>query len=214
MMQHKSIPFAAKMAEGEPGVIEGYASVYSVVDDGMDIVEPGAFAASIASDRTVKMLWQHDMGAPIGVWDEIVEDQTGLRVRGRILPDVQKGAEAIALFKAGAIDSLSIGYRVQEAAPDGGGRVRRILRADLFEVSCVTMPMNRHALATVKSADGVVTERDFENFLRDAGFSKREAATITGHGFKALLRDAGGANEPERDALISQLHALGEKFRG
>ena len=52
---------------------------------------------------------------PIGVWDEVREDATGLWVKGRILTEVARGREAAALLAAGAIDGLSIGYRTVEA---------------------------------------------------------------------------------------------------
>ena len=38
-MQYKSVPLALKAAPGEDGVFEGYASVFGVVDLGMDVVE-------------------------------------------------------------------------------------------------------------------------------------------------------------------------------
>ena len=68
------------------------------------------------------MLWQHDPTQPIGVWDEVREDATGLWVKGRILTEVEKGREAAALLAAGAIDGLSIGYRTVRAERDGKGQ--------------------------------------------------------------------------------------------
>src|SRR3990172_4663700 len=60
----------------EQGEFEGYGSVFDVEDSGADIVLPGAFSKTLR-DKTpssVKMLWQHDPSAPIGVWDEMKED--------------------------------------------------------------------------------------------------------------------------------------------
>lgn len=124
--------------------IVGYASLFGSQDQGGDIVETGAYAASLArlkeAGRAVKMLWQHDPTQPIGVWDTVLEDNKGLYVSGRILPDVQAGAEALSLLKAGAIDGLSIGYRtVQAAKANNGGRLLKEI--DLWEVSLVTFPM-------------------------------------------------------------------------
>ncbi|MCL4676580.1 MAG: HK97 family phage prohead protease, partial [Pararhodobacter sp.] len=88
----------------------------------------------------VRMLWQHDQGQPIGVWDEVAEDTHGLRVSGRLLTDVAKGREAAALMGAGAVDGLSIGYRTvrAEKLPGGG---RKLYELELWEVSLVTFPM-------------------------------------------------------------------------
>jgi hypothetical protein len=134
--------------------IEGYASLFGKEDQGGDIVRPGAYAASLkrlaADGRRVKMLWQHDPGRPIGVWDEVREDERGLFVKGRILPDVAQGREAAALVAAGAIDGLSIGYRTVTSERDGKGR--RVLRElDLWEVSLVTFPMLPDARVGAKS---------------------------------------------------------------
>lgn len=208
-IQHKAVALTLKKEPDQDGIFEGYASVFGVVDQGMDVVERGAFRKSLGS-RKVKMLWQHDMSQPIGVWDEIYEDERGLFVRGRLLKEVEKGREAMALLRAGAIDSMSIGYRTMEAIPEGDGRVRKLMEVDLFEISLVTFPMLPDAKVTnVKS---ITTERDFERFLRDAGYSRKDAVAITLHGFKALLRqrDAGEdeAVTGELDALLSKLTKL------
>jgi len=135
--------------------IEGYASVFGVADKSGDVVMPGAYAVALKALRRrgdkVRMLWQHDPGAPIGIWDEVFEDAHGLFVRGRLLPDVARAREAQALLEAGAVDGLSIGYRTvrAEALPGGG---RRLIELDLWEVSLVTFPMQIEARIDRKSA--------------------------------------------------------------
>jgi uncharacterized protein len=133
--------------------IEGYASIFGRQDQGGDVVGRGAYAASLAAlagaGRRVKMLWQHDPAQPIGVWDEVREDATGLYVKGRILTEVEKGREAVALLAAGAIDGLSIGYRTLRAERDGKGR-RMLSALDLWEVSLVTFPMLPEARVQAK----------------------------------------------------------------
>ena len=124
--------------------IEGYASLFGARDQGGDIVQKGAYAASLKrlSDekRRVKMLWQHDPTQPIGIWDEVREDDRGLFVKGRILDAVGKGREAAALIEAGAIDGLSIGYRTVRATKNDKG-LRLLTELELWEVSLVTFPM-------------------------------------------------------------------------
>ena len=97
----------------------------------------------------MKMLWQHDPTQPIGVWDEVREDAKGLWVRGRILPDVDKGREAGALLAAGAIDGLSIGYRTVRAERNAKGQ-RLLQEVELWEVSLVTFPMLAEARVATK----------------------------------------------------------------
>ena len=147
------------LAEGS--VIEGYASVFGVRDRGGDIVMPGAYAASLKrmaeAGGRVRMLWQHDQGQPIGVWDMVAEDAHGLRVKGRLLTEVAKGREAAALMSAGAVDGLSIGYRTlrAEKLPEGG---RKLIELELWEVSLVTFPMLPIARASAKSDVSLMAE--------------------------------------------------------
>ena len=154
--------------------IGGYASVFGEADQNGDIVEPGAFAASLkrlaAEGRSVKLLWQHDPAKPIGVWEDVSEDTAGLRVRGRLLTDLAQGAEAATLLAAGAIDGLSIGYRTVRAEKAGKGR--RLIELDLWEVSLVTFPMLPSARASAKAPD---PEAELAQALSDALKGAREA---------------------------------------
>ncbi|AUQ54466.1 putative gene transfer agent prohead protease [Phaeobacter inhibens] len=147
-LEHKFARFGEDLTIGAEAddmvVISGYASLFGCVDGGGDLVQTGAYQASL--DRlskagiAVKMLWQHDPAQPIGVWDVVREDARGLHVKGRILTRTQKGAEAAALIAVGALDGLSIGYRTRRAtARKGGGRC--LAELDLWEVSLVTFPM-------------------------------------------------------------------------
>lgn len=188
-MEHKAISFEIKKEPDADGVFEGYASTFGNIDNGMDIVARGAFQKSLGN-RKVRMLWQHDMTQPIGVWDSIEETERGLYVKGRISKEVQKGREAMALMRMGALDSMSIGFVTKQASQEGNGSVRRLDEVDLYEISLVTFPMNEKA--TVTDVKSLTTEREFKRFLRDAGYSRKEATAIALHGFKGLTdtRDA------------------------
>lgn len=193
-MDYKHLPLEWKADEA--GQIEGYGAVFDVVDQGNDIVAPGAFAKSLRGGRKARMLMQHDPSDVVGVWDEVYEDGKGLRVKGRLLTNIRKGQEAYELVRAGAIDALSIGYRSVKTMARDGRRV--IMEADLWEVSLVTFPMNEMArIDAVKAVE--MTEREIERKLtRDAGFSRSVALALMGGGYNAVkaMRDAGdGADE-------------------
>lgn len=121
--------------------IEGYASLWGVADLNGDVVQAGAFADSLGKTGAagVRMLNQHDGRAPVGVWDEIIEDARGLFVRGLIEDWSTEARFAGALSRAGAIDGLSIGYRTARARRQG--RLRVLSAVELWEVSLVTFPM-------------------------------------------------------------------------
>ena len=153
-------------------LIEGYASFFGKCDQGGDVVEPGAYAASLAAlakmGRSVKMLWQHDPTQPIGIWDEVREDSKGLYVKGRLLLDVAKGREAAALIEAGAIDGLSIGYRTKKAHKNGKGQ-RLLAELELWEVSLVTFPMLPQARVAAKGeTPQAAALRDLAGVINDA----------------------------------------------
>ncbi len=166
-LEHKFCQLGADVTVTDGTIISGYASLFGKSDQGGDIVEPGAYEASLANGRQVKMLWQHDPAQPIGVWDEVREDAKGLWVKGRLLTDVAKGREAASLIGAGAIDGLSIGYRTVKARKDDkGGRL--LSELELWEVSLVTFPMLPDARVGAKGDDPAeTTMRDlaaaFEN---------------------------------------------------
>lgn len=134
---------AAPAVVAGPARIAGYASLFGVADQARDVVEPGAFARTLRErgPAGVRMLFQHDPAEPIGRWTALHEDQRGLRVEGRLADGVARAREIAALIEEGAIDGLSIGFRTVRAAPDPGRRLRRILEAELWEVSVVTFPM-------------------------------------------------------------------------
>ncbi|WP_133772970.1 HK97 family phage prohead protease [Enterovirga rhinocerotis] len=122
---------------------EGYASLFDIPDLGRDIVLRGAFAESLGrrGPAGIRMLWQHDPAEPIGRWLSVAEDRRGLRVRGRLNPAVGRAREIAALLREGAVDGLSIGFRVVEADRDRARGLRRLIRVDLWEISLVTFPM-------------------------------------------------------------------------
>ncbi len=158
------------------GVIEGYASVFGARDQSGDMVQRGAYAASIERFRRmgtgVKMLWQHDPNKPIGVWEAVREDSNGLFVRGRLLKEVQAGREALVLLEAKAIDGLSIGYRTIRAEKSAnGGRI--LHEVELWEVSIVTFPMQPEARISAPPAESLARDlaEAFAAARSDAGQS-------------------------------------------
>lgn len=132
--------------------IEGYASLWGVADLNRDVVAKGAFAASLARTGAggVRMLHQHEGRAVAGLWDQIVEDERGLFVRGRIMDWSPDARFAQALSRAGAMDGLSIGFRAGRARREGATRV--LVEVDLWEVSLVTFPMLPGARFSVKAS--------------------------------------------------------------
>jgi HK97 family phage prohead protease len=200
-----------KAIDTESGIFEGYASVFGVQDSDGDVILKGAFADSLkeheAKGTMPKMLWQHNFTIVIGKFLEVREDDRGLWVRGQFILEVQKGKEAYALMRAEAIEAMSVGFNIVESGNGDRGRV--ITKLDLWEISIVTWGANPEAL--VSSVKSISTERDFEKFLRDAGFSSKQAKRITAEGYKALDSRDGGSDD---DELLQELKKLKQTIEG
>ena len=204
-LEWKFLPLKLDRKAADQGVIEGYGAIFNTVDQGGDIILPGAFAASLASGRKIKMLRDHCPEDVIGIWDEVSEDATGLRVKGQILLTIQDGKDTLELVKAGAIDGLSIGYRTIDSGwTDGGARLLK--QVELWEVSLVPFPM--HPSATIDSVKAAgMTEREIERKLtQDAGFSRSVARALMAGGLKAVQRAKQDAGD-ETEALVRALRA-------
>ena len=199
--------YKAHQDDEEKGVFTGYGSIFGNKDLGNDVVVEGAFAKSIGKKgaRAVKMLYQHRQEEPIGVFDEIIEDRRGLKVKGRLAMGTQRGREVYELMKMGALDGLSIGYRVDPKGVDYDekGKRRYLKSVDLMEISAVTFPMNPRArVQAVKGAERTV--REWEELLRDAGSLSRNEAKVAASAVAVALeqRDAVKEETPEvLDAL-------------
>lgn len=152
--EYKTLPFDLTNMDWEGRTIEGYAAMFGNIDLGGDVIHPGAFRKTLAErGNKVRLLWQHDRGEPLGKPLEIREDERGLFIKA-VISDTQRGRDALALLRDGAIEGLSIGY---DAIPGGtdiskdaatGQTVRNLRELRLYEFSLVTFPMNEAAAVT------------------------------------------------------------------
>ncbi|MDR1982792.1 MAG: HK97 family phage prohead protease [Holosporaceae bacterium] len=143
----------------EDGEISGYASVFNVVDGYGDIVMKGAFTNAVeifaAGGKKPKLLWQHDVNYPIGVINEIFEDNYGLFVKARLLLEIPKAQEVYFLLKNKAIDGFSIGYKVKNNYFKNNKQY--LTDINLLEVSIVTFPACESAtVEDVKYCDNIL----------------------------------------------------------
>jgi HK97 family phage prohead protease len=140
---HAPISSPSRVSLASDGTVEGYASLFGEVDQARDMVMPGAFTQTLKQRglRRIPMLFQHDPSEPVGVWLYLHEDFRGLWARGRLIPDVARARELLALVQAGAIDGLSIGYRTVRGQIDPRTRIRKLYQVDLWEISIVTFPL-------------------------------------------------------------------------
>jgi len=180
--------------ESDERKFSGYANTFDHQDRAGDITQRGAFIKSIAkhaeAGTKVKMLAHHDTTRPIGVWTAMREDEKGLFVEGRLTKGVRDSDEAYALLKDGALDAMSIGYRVVREEYDRKSGANLLHEIDLHEISLVAIPANQESVVTAVKSDHDI--RSLERVLRDAGVSRKDAKAILAKGFNGMdeARDA------------------------
>lgn len=206
-LQQKSQITEFKFA-GAAGAFEGYAAVFGNVDQGGDVIAPGAFKQVVQDRRgQVLILYQHSMRDPIGR-AQVAQDGYGLHVRGQLALDDATAAKAHALMTGGVIDAMSIGY---EVLPNGaqwhesGARVLTDLK--LYEVSVVTFGMNELArVDVVKSVRDCAQVRDLEHLMRESPYfalSSRKAKAAANALWPIL-----NAREAQEDARDERAEAM------
>ena len=139
----------------DSGTFTGYASTYNSVDLVGDLIEPGAYRQSIASQGSgYPLLWAHKQDEPLGI-ARVSDSAEGLVVNGSLLLSDPAAKRAYEHLKNGSIKAMSIGYSL----PYGEGKVsysddgtRTLKEVRLHEISLVAVPANPYAVVTtVKS---------------------------------------------------------------
>jgi HK97 family phage prohead protease len=198
-----------KLSESGGLAFSGYASKFGLVDSYGDTIQKGAYLKTLEKrERPIRLKWNH-YGDVIGKWLKIVEDEKGLYVEGELTPGHSKAQDVYALLKHGAIDGLSIGYRVKSY--EQINEERRLLKEiDLVEISVVEEPADLGAtIGQVKSAiEDCESLKDCENVLRDAGLSRAEAVALVSRIKSIGLSDSDHKQESDK----SDIKALEEAF--
>ena len=181
-----------KFAGMQEGQFTAYASTFNGVDSYKDTILPGAFEDTLATRKQpVRMFWQHDPSVVIGKWLDLREDDKGLLAVGELTPHNTHAENAYASLKHGAIDSLSIGFRI----PAGGSKDKQkdcdcadtdwcmhfpgrdISKIDLIEISPVSLPADNNAHVSAIKMEQITSLKDAELLLRDSAQFTRKMAT-------------------------------------
>lgn len=144
--ERKTIEFELENYNEAEGIFSGYGAVFSNIDSGGDIIEPGAFTKTIAENaERVKILSGHNEGLlPIGKPLELREDAKGLFLKAKI-SDTALGRDVKTLIGDGVLCELSIGYDPVTFEYDSDG-IRHLKEVKLWEISVVTWAMNEEAV--------------------------------------------------------------------
>lgn len=216
LIQFKTFSFELKTADNEAddsiGRFEGYASTFGNVDQGLDVVDKGAFSRTLKSNNgRFPILADHDWTSHIGYNESAKEDKTGLLVQGAINLKVQKGIEKFALAKQ-ALElktpmGLSIGYTTIQSHPDEKQpQVRHLTELKLWEYSFVTFPMNVEAMVTTAKSLGAL---DKATFL----LSQLKAQGISIRDLEMALQLEGRQNDMDPGKTLHSIDNLIAKFK-
>jgi HK97 family phage prohead protease len=196
-----------KFDEARKGFFSGYASVFDGVDSYGDTIVKGAYAKTLSErQRPIQMRWNH-FGPVIGKWISAQEDEIGLRMDGELTLGHSVADDAYALMKHGAVNGLSIGFRIPEGGSEKSGDVRLLKRIELVEVSIVEEPADLSArIGDVKSAiDEIESLKQAEAFLRDVGGLSWAAAKALASQIKSVALRDGDAEETRLDEVFARL---------
>lgn len=204
--KHLTVPFVIKdggMDDSNPDYYEfsGYGSTFGNADLVGDVIMPGAFTESLAK-RMPKMLYCHQMNVlPIGKFVEAREDANGLFLRGQLPKNVQMSRDVGELMKFGAVNSMSIGFRLLDYNYDKENGITYMNKVDLWEVSVVGVPANPKAtITTVKTENSQhsfpidiekakeLSNRELEEILRESGICSKSAAIYLAGRFNIQAR--------------------------
>ena len=166
------------------GMFTGYASVFGNKDSYGDVVQPGAFTATLAawkaSGDVLPVYWGHDGGDPfsnIGGVIDAAEDPKGLLVTCQLDIEEMKAAKVYRLLKGRRVKQMSFAYDIVEGGPAKSETLGDYFSLDvlsLYEVSVVPIGANQETeiLAVKHLAEAVKAGRVLsavnESSLRDA----------------------------------------------
>jgi HK97 family phage prohead protease len=174
MREHLIAPVLEWKAAGGSGELEGYVSVFGNLDQGGDVVMPGAFKKTLAewsrSAQPLPLIADHDLSTDgvIGSVREAKEDPVGLWVRAGFSSDPKAQSIRTKMIE-GHLKGMSFTYdAVKHYMGQVAGKSARFLQElRLFEATVTPFPMNTLALASAKAAMATASIND----LPDSAFA-------------------------------------------
>lgn len=185
-------PANIEKADGESGILTGYASDFGVVDSYAEVTAPGAFAKSISErgpdsqSSRIHLRFEHDY--TIGRHVSMVEDERGLKVEALVSDDGMWGSAVRAHLRDGVPYGMSIGFRriserpateadrldfstapayITELAKQDIGNITVLTEVKLLENSVVTFPAVESALVTDYRSTLDLTQKAIERIVAD-----------------------------------------------
>jgi len=157
-MQTKNTSLKVKGIDLKNRIVEGYFASFDTIDSDNDVFVKGAFAKSISENGPkgtgrIKHLYNH--WDTVGVLQELVEDNNGLRYVSRIGTH-SLGEDVLKMVNDGIITEHSVGFELLPDKVEVVNGVRYIKEVKLWEGSSLDKWGANANTPIIKSA----TERD------------------------------------------------------
>jgi HK97 family phage prohead protease len=163
--------------ENRPARIAGIAvpwDVVATVSGGQRVkILRGAFDLT---QKPAKLLENHDMSQLRGIVNSISDSEEGLEFEAT-LADTRASKDAIALLKAGAYDSVSVGANPVQFKYDKAG-VMVVSKAQLIELSLVAVPAWEQAQITEIAASADPEDDEIEEETLDTPEEEKVSEAI------------------------------------
>lgn len=125
-----------------------YATEAELAPGRAELVEPKAFAQRVDAGGDIHLLFAHDYAQPLASRAAgsltLRDTAEALEFEAEIAAGTSWARDFLEAHKAGLIRGLSPGFRVvpggERVEQRGTGLLRRVIRAELFELSAVTRP--------------------------------------------------------------------------
>lgn len=192
-MELKNFPVTEIKAlpDDEPGTFEAIVACFGNVDRGGDRMKKGSFARTLKDRGLPPIIWSHNWDIPpIGTVEEAVENNSGLRIKGRLFvgedEDSPVARQVYTAMKAkdgngmSPLREFSFGYEAVASKGEEveGEEIRVLEDVELFEVGPTLVGMNPATqLLAVKSAEEVIKQAVEETEPPEEGEVKPDPVT-------------------------------------
>lgn len=184
---------------GETLYVEGVANK-AIVDRINDYIPPEAWDLK-NFERLPMIFFNHDKDQPVGKAVSVKVKEDGLHIKARISTSNDPGIARVRdLVKEGILSAFSVGFnpKQMEEREINGQKINVIMKAELLEVSIVSLPMNQESLFNVSTKG--LAEMAEEKYKSDISEAKRiisEVVVVTTKSESA--EDDGAEAEKEVD---------------
>jgi HK97 family phage prohead protease len=195
--------------ENQPARIAGIAVPWDVTASvsGGQLVRfaRGAFDTA---QKPAKLIENHDLTQLRGVVDTLIDSDDGLEFEAT-LADTIAARDAVALLKAGAYDSVSVGAQPIEFTTDSEG-VMEVTAAKLIELSLVAVPAYSEAVVTKVAAESSEQDQSIEHEteLKEMSDAEIAAEPIEAEATTIIPTPAVYAAKPELPTPLEYLSGL------